>query len=105
VYGNIQREGNTVSYTADSPQGDLAGTLSMRFAAETTGKQIVRSLYQHRKPLYNSETGKYEGEVTCSITLIRPASAAVAVSEEALETVCEAAMQTDVKAAIARARH
>lgn len=104
VYGNVQREGNSVTYTAPSPQGDLEGVLSQRFASEKTGRGIVRTLHQTRLPVYNTVTGQYAGEVTIQTTVIRPATVPVTLTALALETHQESQAQTAVKDAILAAR-
>lgn len=105
VFTGIQRDGNTVTYAKDSPQGDLAGAWTLRFAAEQTRNGIVRSLVQLKIPVYDSETLKYVGEVTANVTLNRPATVAKQVSADALEIIREGVAQTDVAEAIVSARH
>jgi hypothetical protein len=105
VFSGIQRDGNTVTYAKDSPQGDLLGAWGLRFAAETTKAGIVRSLESVRRPYYNSTTGKYEGECVVNITITRPASLPVAFAHETLEIASEVSLQTAVKDALILARH
>jgi hypothetical protein len=105
IYSGIQRDGNTVTYSADSPQGDLAGTRTMKFAAEQTSKGIVRSLVQVKIPVYDGTKALYVGEVTAQITINRPATVAKTVTALALEIIREAIAQTDVAAAIVDSRH
>lgn len=105
VFSGIQRDGNTVTYSKDSPQGDLAGAWTWRFASEQTAKGVVRSLSQLKIPVYDGTSGTYKGEVTAQITLLRPALLAKTESAKALEAIREALSQTDVAAAFVEARH
>lgn len=105
VFSGIQRDGNTVTYSKDSPQGDLLGAWGLRFAAETTKQGIVRSLESVRRPYYNSTTGKYEGECVVNLTTVRPAAMPTSFVHETVEIAAEVALQTAVKDAIVLARH
>jgi len=105
VFSGIQRDGNSVSYSGTSPQGDITGAPLLKFAAEQTKAGIVRSLESLRRPYYNSTTLKYEGECVVNITITRPASMPTTFVHETLEQASEASLQTAVKDALVTARH
>jgi hypothetical protein len=105
LFTSIQRDGNTVSYAYDSPQGDLLGAYVLTYKAETTGKGIVRTLEQLRLPYWNEETSKYEGDVVYNLTVARPASVPKTFVDLGYEIICEASLNADVRAAVIAARH
>lgn len=104
VFSDVQKDGNNVSYSAASPQGDLAGMPILRFAAERSGKGIVRSVQQVRIPVYDTDSKQYK-EVTANLTLIRPDTVSTAICAKALEIICDAQAVSGVRDAMVSARH
>jgi hypothetical protein len=105
VFSGIQRDGNVVTYAMDSPQMDLTGVWTLKFAAEQTSKGITRSLVKLVRPVYDGIQLKYVGDIGINVTLVRPANLAKSYSEVCLEIVRELLAQTDVAAAVITARH
>lgn len=89
AFGQQQLNGNTVSYVAPSPQGDLVGRPTMLFQTEQTKGGIVRSLVKINVPYYNSGSSSYTGSYTANLTLARPASLPELGSKQVLEMIAE----------------
>jgi hypothetical protein len=104
VFGSPQRSGNSVSYVAVSPQGDLFGMRSLKYSSETTSKRIVRTLQGLRIPWYDTASASYKGEVTVNITVSRPELAPVTLTDYATEIAREAVTQALVAGAISANR-
>lgn len=102
VYSDPRRVGNAIVYTAPSPQGDLAGALSLRFSSERTKGGIERTLVQFVTPLYNSTDKVYVGTRTTDLVVKRPVGASVAGSEAEIEKIQE--LSSIVRTAIAAAQ-
>lgn len=103
VFGNATRNGNSVVYTAPSPQGDLEGRPSCRVSHERTRSGITKSLVQFIFPNYDSELNKYVGFDSVNLTLNRTGLSSTANGEKLLEAVEEFLELADVRAAIAQA--
>jgi len=73
--------GNTVVYYAVSPQGDLTGRPTARFAQEKTKAGIQRSLQSTQWPVYNDATGAYVGFVKIDTTISRHETVPIAFVE------------------------
>jgi len=89
VMGSLQTSGNSATYVAPSPQGDLIGQPRMKVSHETSSKGVVRSLFQFQLPYFNTTTNKYEGTYTANLTLTRPDSLPVVGAQQALEFIAD----------------
>lgn len=72
------------TWTAPSPQGDLAGVPSLTRGTTKTRAGIVSRALKLTHPIYNSATGKYEGTVQARLVLNAPSSAPLASVEDQL---------------------
>lgn len=71
VFANPTRMGKAVQYTAPSPNGDLAGQLSLIVSTETTKSGVERTLRKIVEPVLDSVTGKYDRRREVTIVLSR----------------------------------
>lgn len=105
LFSGIQRDGNSVSYARDSPQGDLTGVWNLSYKADVSRNGIVRSLSKTTAPYYNSTTGKYEGTVIINTTITREGAIPTIYVDQVYEGHLEANLQAPVRAAVVAARH
>lgn len=105
VYSGIQRDGNHVSYSKDSPQGDLLGCYTLDVDAQKSKQGIVRSFEKWTFPYYDSTKAAYAGGCTINVTITRPDSLPVAFVDMSIETALKGSLQAAFKAALAAARH
>lgn len=72
------------TWTAPSPQGDLAGVPFAERKSTKTRAGIVSRNFKLTYPIYNSTTGKYEGTIQGRVVLNAPTAASIDLCEEVL---------------------
>lgn len=63
------RVGNSVVYSAVSPQGDLEGRPTLTISKDSTKNGIIGTNYKFVKPYWDGE--KYDGYITVGVTVKR----------------------------------
>lgn len=78
-------QAGTRTYTATSPQGDLAGKPILTWASNKTRAGIVSRAVKIVVPIYNAGTAKYEGTIQARIVLNAPSACYLSKATEALQ--------------------
>lgn len=87
TYGSATRSGNTVMYSAPSPQADLDGRPTIRVSHERTKGKIVKTLIQLTRPFFDADRDVYDGYETINMTYIRKGGISLADGKKSLETM------------------
>lgn len=78
------------TWTAPSPQGDLAGILLAERRTAKTRANIVSRSFKLTYPIYNSGTAKYEGTIQGRVVLNAPTAAPLDLVNEVLAKLVNA---------------
>lgn len=70
-----------ITWTAPSPQGDLAGVIALTRQSQKTRAGIVSRATKLTVPVYNSTTGKYTGSIQGRVVLNAPSDVSLAAVE------------------------
>jgi len=89
VFDDAVKVGNSVVYSAVSPQGDITGRPTLRVSQETTKAGIMRTLVSFNFPYWDSVKGVYDGSTTANLVLSRKTEHKTVNAATAIEAMHE----------------